>query len=84
LKAKEGVSCEVCGQQREPGSIHVRDSQIIKKFTVLKCDSCHEKGYEPRADIILAGRQWGWEHVADYVKNDRYVGEPITGKEIIK
>jgi hypothetical protein len=80
----QGVSCEICHKQRIPGEIHLRQSKLINT-KLLICNSCHEKGLEPRSFIVIVAKKHGnIQAVADYIKNHRYLGEQITAKEILK
>lgn len=80
----QGVSCEVCNKQRVPGEIHPRESRLLKGATLLICNKCDAEKKEPRAFIIIVARTKGFPAVADYIKNHRYEGSPITAKEIVK
>lgn len=48
------------------------------------CQTCIDSGYEPRWVIILAARSNGTDSVKNYIINKRYVGQTITGIEIIQ
>lgn len=80
----QGVSCEICNKQRAPGEIHPRESRLLKGTTLLVCNKCESEKKEPRAFIIIVARTKGFPFVADYIKQNRYEGSPITAKEILK
>jgi len=80
----QGVSCEVCNMQRAPGEIHSRESRLLKGTRLLICNKCDVAKKEPRGFIIIVAQTRGADAVADYIKNERYVGKPITAKEITK
>jgi len=83
--AKTGVSCQVCGKQRDAGAIHARQSKLLKQVkNLLICTKCEAEKMEPRAFIIIVAKSKGVEAVADYIDNDRYHGPPIIAKEIAR
>lgn len=79
---EQGVACEVCGMQRAPGLIHKVPSKLIKGMNLLMCDVCSEKGWEPRAHIIIVGRKYGYDRVRPWIKDRRYPGEEITVRQL--
>lgn len=80
----QGVSCEVCNIQRAPGEIHPRESRLLKGTTLLICNKCEADKKEPRSFIIIVARTKGFAAVADYIKYNRYEGNVITAREVIK
>lgn len=80
----QGVSCWVCNKQREPGSIHPQESKLIKGKQILICTKCQAEKKEPRSFIIIVARTKGFSAVAEYIKYQRYEGQIISAKEILK
>jgi hypothetical protein len=82
---KRGVSCQVCGKQKFPGEIHSRPSKLIKGADLFICNKCETGGFEPRGFIIIVARTKGAANklIKPYIDNHRYVGDPITAKEIL-
>jgi len=46
------------------------------------CQDCLDNKREPRGFVILAGRKYGSEHIANWIKPQKYLGEPITLREL--
>lgn len=49
----------------------------------MVCPSCKKGGFEPRYIIILVARSEGTDKVAEYIRDHKYHGEPILGREMI-
>lgn len=49
----------------------------------MVCPSCKKGGFEPRYIIILVARSEGTNAVAEYIRDHKYHGEPILGREMI-
>jgi hypothetical protein len=47
------------------------------------CESCINLKYEPRWTIILAGRQFGSDHVKDFIQKRKYIGQEISASELL-
>jgi hypothetical protein len=43
-----------------------------------------EEKREPRFAIVIYGRENGFESIRKYIKDHRYVGDPITARELVK
>jgi NMD protein affecting ribosome stability and mRNA decay len=56
---------------------------LLMPINLLLCKSCTENKIEPRWIIILAGRQYGAEHVKDYISKKKYIGLDITASELL-
>ena len=56
---------------------------LIMPINLLLCKSCTENKIEPRWIIILAGRQYGTEHVKEYIAKKKYIGLDITASELL-
>lgn len=81
----QGITCQVCGKQRDPGTIHPRQSKLIKTVkNMLICNKCDAEKKEPRSFIIIVARAKGIEAVADYIENKRYEGPPLLAEEIYR
>jgi len=75
------MKCQVCGKSRH--SVTPKKSSIVNGATLLVCDSCKEKKFEPRHLIIIVGRSKGPSFVRDYINKRLYVGDEITAAELI-
>lgn len=73
--------CQCCGKQRQ--SVSPKKSSLIQGNTILICDVCREKRYEPRHVIVIVGRSRGPSAVRDYIAKKLYVGNEITAQELI-
>lgn len=79
------MSAVVCSSCKKPkAELHPKRSKLMPGMTLYLCDACTKAKMEPRYLIILYGRSNGAESVADYIKNHRYVGEPIMAKELVR
>jgi len=56
---------------------------ILLPVNLLLCKSCTDNKLEPRWIIILAGRQYGSEHVKEHIAKKKYVGTDITASELL-
>lgn len=74
--------CTVCHKQKN--SLRPRKSKLIPNIQLFLCEACFIGKKEPRWAIVLVARQKGHEAVADWVKNEKYVGEPILLSDIVK
>lgn len=80
--AKSNVfRCTVCDLPKN--QLRPRKSKLVPGIQLFLCDSCFVGKREPRWAIILIARQDGHEAVAEWVKNNRYVGEPILLDELV-
>lgn len=75
------MKCQCCGKQRQ--TISPKKSAIMNGTTLLVCDICKEKKYEPRHLIIIVGRSKGAQSVREFINKKLYVGEEITAAELI-
>lgn len=73
--------CNSCGKQKS--ELHPKKSALQKSMTLVMCNECIKGKKEPRYLIILHARANGAESVADYIRNRRYHGDEITGKELV-
>lgn len=75
------MRCTVCKQQKH--TLRPRKSKLISGLQMYLCDGCFVGKKEPRFAIILHARSDGAASVADYVKNHRYVGDPILLTDLV-
>ncbi len=75
------MKCTVCHGQKF--KLRPRKSKLIPNVQMFLCDACFVGKKEPRWAIILVARSSGHVAVSDWVKNNRYVGEPIMLDELI-
>jgi hypothetical protein len=75
------MDCYSCGKQKH--QVHPKKSDIINGVTVMMCQSCIDKGFEPRWAVVLGGRQLGPEQVKEYIVKRLYVGPEIAASELI-
>jgi hypothetical protein len=47
------------------------------------CQTCIDEKLEPKWVIIISGRQYGPEHVKDFVQKRKYLGSEITASELL-
>lgn len=73
--------CTVC--KRPKDRLHKRKSKLIPNMQMFLCEACYSGRKEPRFAIILVARSDGPAAVRDYVKNHRYIGDPIHLDDLI-
>ena len=73
--------CYSCGKSRN--ELHLKKSAIIDGIQLHMCQTCIDAKFEPRWVIILASRQYGPDSVKEYIIKRLYVGDKITGEELI-
>lgn len=82
MNANEGLRCTVCKKPKH--SLRPRKSKLIPgSKQMFLCDDCFTNKREPRWAIILVARLEGPEAVTDWVKNHRYVGDPILLSDLV-
>jgi NMD protein affecting ribosome stability and mRNA decay len=77
---EEIVLCYSCNKPKN--KVSVKKSTILA-INLLLCSTCNENKIEPRWAVILAGRQYGAEHVKDFIAKKRYNGDEITASELL-
>lgn len=76
------MRCTVCKKPKH--SLRPRKSKLMPGGqSMFLCEECFVNKREPRWAIILVARSDGPEAVADWVKNHRYVGEPILLADLV-
>lgn len=73
--------CSSCKKQK--AELHPRKSRLMPGMTLYLCNDCAKAKMEPRYVIVLYGRSHGAESVSEYIRNHRYVGEPILARELV-
>lgn len=73
--------CSTCKQSKN--ELHPKKSKVAAGMTLLQCRECIDNKREPRYLIILYGRKEGFNHVSDFIKYRRYVGEEILASELL-
>jgi len=76
----EKILCYSCSKSKN--KLNTRRSGLLT-INLLMCETCIVSKYEPRWVIILAGRQFGPDHVKDYIIKKRYIGQPILADELL-
>ena len=76
----EKILCYSCNKNKN--QLTAKKS-ILLPVTLLMCESCISSKFEPRWVVILAGRQFGSEHVKEYIIKKRYIGQPILADELL-
>jgi hypothetical protein len=71
--------CESCSQPKN--ALKRVPSQLIAKQLIM-CDECIKFKYEPRYVVALACIA-GNEDAHVFVKNNRYVGQPLELREVL-
>ncbi len=78
--------CSSCNKQK--AGLTPKKSRLIPSMLLYMCDECIRAKREPRFVIIIAAQDAKhnpekFNSIRDYVKNRRYVGEDILGREIL-
>lgn len=78
---KKILKCTVCHGHKF--SLRPRKSKLIPTVQLFLCDGCFTAKREPRWAIVLVARTQGVDAVAEWVKHERYVGDPILLDELV-
>jgi hypothetical protein len=73
--------CQSCNKSKN--QLYNVRSHIMNDISLKICQTCIDNKFEPRWIIILAARSYGPDSVKNYIAQKRYVGEVITGVEIV-
>lgn len=76
----EGAKCTVCDKQKH--ELKRKVSKCLPGTPMFLCKDCLDGKREPRGYVILAGRRDGLEAIQYWIKPQRYLGEPITAREL--
>jgi len=79
-KIMDRVLCYSCNKSKN--ELTTKKSALLP-VNLLLCKSCTDNKLEPRWIIIIAGRQYGSEHVKEYIAKKKYVGVDITASELL-
>jgi NMD protein affecting ribosome stability and mRNA decay len=74
------VLCYSCNKSKN--ELSAKKSMLLP-INLLLCKSCTDNKIEPRWIVIIAGRQFGPDHVKEYIAKKRYVGVEITASELL-
>lgn len=72
--------CQACGKPKD--TIAPRKSSILSNTTLLLCETCREKKFEPRHLVVIVGRSKGIDRVREQIVKHLYVGEDISAAEL--
>lgn len=72
--------CTSCNKPK--AELKEKKSKLLPGVTMRLCNDCLTNKREPRGYIVLAGREHGLDYITYWIKNHRYVGEPITVREL--
>ena len=74
------VLCYSCNKSKNELSAK---KSVLLPVNLLLCKACTDNKLEPRWIVILAGRQYGSDHVKEHIAKKRYVGVDITASELL-
>lgn len=72
--------CTSCNKPK--AQLKQRKSKALPGTPMYLCQDCIDNKREPRAFVILAGKQFGYDHISYWIKPQRYLGDPITLREL--
>ena len=75
------MKCSACGKNKS--DVSARKSRLALRQTLFLCPECVVQKREPRYMIIIHGRAHGFDSVAPYIKQRRYVGDDILAQEFV-
>lgn len=76
----EKVLCYSCNKSKN--ALSAKKSSLLA-INLLLCQGCTENKLEPRWIVILAGRQYGADHVKEHIAKKKYIGLDITASELL-
>ena len=79
-KIMDRILCYCCNKSKN--ELATKKSALLP-VNLLLCKSCTDNKLEPRWIIILAGRQYGSDHVKEHIAKKRYLGVDITASELL-
>lgn len=86
MRKSEAVQCTSCKKPKK--ELKAKKSKALPGVPMYLCQDCLDGKREPRGFIVLAGRQAfergenGLETISYWIKPQRYVGSPITLREL--
>jgi hypothetical protein len=75
------MKCSSCNKSK--AELHYKNSELLPGVKNLMCQSCIDLKFEPRHMIIIASRSYGADKVRDFIVKRRYIGDEITGLEMM-
>lgn len=79
-KTMDKVLCYSCNKSKN--ELSAKKSSLLA-INLLLCKTCTENKFEPRWIVILAGRQYGADHVKEHIAKKKYLGLDITASELL-
>ena len=76
----EKILCYCCNKTKN--SLSAKKSTLLN-INLLLCETCIDNKLEPRWIVILAGRQYGADHVKEHIAKKKYIGLDITASELL-
>lgn len=73
--------CSICDGHKQ--AVKKRNSRLIESMSFYSCDTCTKAKKEPRYIVVLAGRTYGIEKVADHLKRKLYDGSDIAAADLV-
>lgn len=73
--------CYSCGKQKN--DLISKKSSLLHGINLFMCQTCIDNKFEPRWVIILAARSNDPTYVREYIVKRRYIGNEISGSELI-
>jgi len=67
----EKILCASCNKSKN--KLSAKRSSLLS-INLLMCQTCIDEKLEPKWVIIISGRQYGPEHVKDFVQKRKYLG----------
>jgi len=81
ISKSEVMRCTVCNKPKH--QLRPRKSKLVLGIQLFLCDECFAGKKEPRWAIILVARSQGHDAVSEWIKSNRYVGDPILLEELV-
>lgn len=76
----EGMVCTSCNKHK--AALKQKKSKALPGVPMYLCQDCLTNKREPRGFLVLAGRQYGIDHLSYWIKPKRYLGDDITLREL--
>ena len=73
--------CASCRNQKH--HLTMRKSRLKPDTALLLCDTCIKNRLEPRWIVMMIGRSEGFDAIKDYIRPQRYIGEPILLEDMV-
>lgn len=68
----------ICSSCRKPKyQLKAKASRLKPDTMLYLCETCLKQRLEPRWIVMMVGRDQGFDAIKDYIKPQRYLGEPI-------